>query len=397
MSKQDYTAELLQMEDVQVENFEETEDEIILQISLERKTQVCRRCGAETDQVHDYRIRQVKDLDLRGKPLCLLYLQRRYVCPTCGKRFSESNSFVGRYMRFTHRVGERIMELLRRRSSMKDVAKDTGVSVSGVQRVLKIMPVSRPKRLPEAVSFDEFRGNAGGERFQCIVTDPLNRRVFDILPARTVETIQDYLCTFPNRDEVKYVVMDMNRGFRDAARAFFPNAKIIIDRFHVSRYCTEAMNDVRKSFQESLPKAQKKYFKRSRKLLLKHRDELSEEERAAVDVMLRFSDRLMQAYALKEAFYSFMAAPDRGEAERRLDFWFDACDRLNLPEFEACRKMLANWRPYILNAFDIRLSNGFTEGCNNAIKTLKRVAFGFRSFDSFRARILLAVKANPNI
>ena len=75
-----------------------------------------------------------------------------------------------------------------------------------------------------------------------------------------------------------------------------------------------------------------------------------------------------------------MAAPSRDEADRLMDFWLDACDRLNLPEFRSCRKMLANWHTYILNAFGIRLSNGFTEGCNNAIKTLKRLGFGFRSF-----------------
>ena len=268
----DYSAKLLEMEGVRIENLEESEKEIVLQISLERRTQICRHCGAETERVHDYRIRQVRDLELRGKPLRLLYRRRRYVCPVCGKRFAEQNTFVGRYMRFTHRTGEKIMTLLRRRSSMKDAAKDAGVSISGVQRVLKIAPVSKPSRLPEAISFDEFKGNAGGERFQCIVTDPLNRRVFDILPSRTVETIQDYLRPFPNRDEVKYVVMDMNRGFRDAAKAFLPNAKIVIDRFHVVRYCTEAMENVRRNFQKALPKAQRKYFKRSRRLLLAHRD-----------------------------------------------------------------------------------------------------------------------------
>ena len=139
------------------------------------------------------------------------------------------------------------------------------------------------------------------------------------------------------------------------------------------------------------------YFKRSRRLLLARRERLSDEDRAAVDVMLRFSDRLLQAYALKEAFYHFMDAPDRPTALRRLDFWLDACDRLELPEFKSCRKTLVNWKPYILNAFDFRLSNGFTEGYNNAIKTLKRVAFGFRNFRSFRARILLSLGPYPNI
>ena len=397
MSKKDYSAELLKMEGVQIEKIEESTEEIVLCVSLDRKPQVCKCCGAETDRVHDYRIRQVRDLELRGKPLRLLYRQRRYVCPICEKRFSEQNDFVGRYMRFTHRTGEKIMGLLRRCSSMKDIARDTGTSVSGVQRVLRMMPVSKPQRLPEAVSFDEFKGNTDGQRFQCIVTDPLNHKVFDILPARTVGTIQDYLLSFPNRDEVKYVVMDMNRGFREAAKTFLPNAKIIIDRFHVVRFCTEAMENVRRSFQSVLPKEQRKYFKRSRRLLLAHRNKLSDEDRATVDVMLRFSDRLLQAYALKEAFYDFMDAPDRVSASKRLEYWLDACDKLKIPQFKPCRKMLVNWKPYILNAFEYHLSNGFTEGCNNAIKALKRVAFGFRRFDSLRARALLSFNSYPNI
>ena len=146
MSTKDYSAKLLEMEGVRIENLEESEEEIVLQISLERRAQICRRCGAETERVHDYRVRQVRDLELRGKKLRLLYRRRRYVCPVCGKRFAEQNAFVGRYMRFTHRTGEKIMTLLRRRrrSSMKDIARDAGVSISGVQRVLKMAPVSKP-------------------------------------------------------------------------------------------------------------------------------------------------------------------------------------------------------------------------------------------------------------
>ena len=71
-----------------------------------------------------------------------------------------------------------------------------------------------------------------------------------------------------------------NRCFRDVARTFFPNAKIIIDRFHVARFCTQAMDGVRKSVQKQLPDGQRRYFKRSRRLLLRHRDEPSDEDRA---------------------------------------------------------------------------------------------------------------------
>ena len=144
MSTKDYSAELLKMEGVQIEKLDETEEEIILQISMERKMHICKRCGGETDRIHDYRVREVRDLEL-------LYRRRRYACPACRKRFSETNDFVGRSMRFTHRTAEKIMELLRRRSSMKDIAKDTGTYVSGVKRVLGIMPVSKPGSIPNSV------------------------------------------------------------------------------------------------------------------------------------------------------------------------------------------------------------------------------------------------------
>ena len=398
MSGKEYTTELLKLEDAQIERMEETEEEIILQISLKRKMHNCPRCKAETDQVHDYRIRAVRDLSIRGKPLKLLYRRRRYFCPSCGKRFSEACAFLGKYQRFTYQVTERIMQLLHHRWSMKDIARDTRTSVSGVARCLALYPQGKPRELPRVLSFDEFKGNANGERFQCILTAPEERRILDILPDRRGSTIQSYLRSFSNRQDVQYVVMDMNQGYRDIARAFFPQAKIVIDRFHVARYCTWAMDDVRRAVQKHLLPASRKHFKRSRRLLIARRALLSEEDRAAVDVMLHFSERLYQTYALKELFFQFMDAKSSSTAAELLSKWFDAYDRLQLPEFSPCRRMLKNWKPYILNAFDCPYSNAFTEGCNNAIKALKRVAFGFRHFSNFRARILqVANPAYPNI
>ena len=107
MSMKDYSAELLKMEGVQIEKLDETEKEIILQISMERKMHICKRCGGKTGRIHDYRVREVRDLELRGKPVRLLYRRRRYVCPACGERFSEDNGSVGRYMRFTHRTARK--------------------------------------------------------------------------------------------------------------------------------------------------------------------------------------------------------------------------------------------------------------------------------------------------
>ena len=50
---------------------------------------------------------------------------------------------------------------------------------------------------------------------------------------------------------------------------------------------------------------------------------------------------------------------------------------------------IKNWLPYIANSFiDERFSNGFTEGLNNKIKVIKRVAFWYKNFEFLRLRIL---------
>ncbi len=398
MSQENYTTKLLGMEDAIVTNVKETAKEIIISLEVKRRNHCCPNCGQLTNRVHDYRCIPLRDLSLRGIQTKLLYRKRRYVCTECGKRFPEDSSFVGRYQRFTYRVATKVIDRLHSRSSMTDIAKEIGISISGVARCMELVPQGKPKKLPKVLSFDEFKGNVNGERFQCILTAPQERRVLDILPKRTISTLQDYLKPFTNREEVEYVIMDMNRGYRDISKAFFPNAKIIIDRFHVVRYCTWAMDEARRRVQDKLLPETRRYFKRSRRLLLAHKENLSEQDQLQLTRMLDFSEKLWQAYALKEMFYFFMAAPNRSCASERLKTWFDAYHRLQLPEFKACYKMLRNWKEYILNSFDVPFSNGFTEGCNNAIKTLKRVAFGFRNFDNFRSRILLSVASpHPNI
>ena len=78
-----------------------------------------------------------------------------------------------------------------------------------------------------AIALDKFKGNVGGERFQCILTAPAERKIFDTLPDRSSHTIQSYIQSFPNREEVEYVIMDMNRGYRDIARSFFRRQSLL--------------------------------------------------------------------------------------------------------------------------------------------------------------------------
>ena len=53
-------------------------------------------------------------------------------------------------------------------------------------------------------------------------------------------------------------------------------------------------------------------------------------------------------------------------------------------------KTLSEFLPYIKNTFTTNYHNGYIEGNNNLIKVIKRIAFGFRSFRRFKARIMIS-------
>ena len=388
MSQKNYITEILGIKDAEIEKVAECGKILRIRFVKQRTGMTCPHCGEYTDKVHDYRIKELRDIPIQGKAVRLEYRRRRYVCLNCGRRSAEPFELAGKNQRTTARLAAHGLELSRDRRSGKSIANELGVSASSVNRWLKYLPKIRPAKLPEVLSIDEFRGNAGGERFQCILTAPEEKKIVDILPDRSTCTIQDYLKGFPNRDEVKYFVMDMNRAYRDIARTFFPKATIVIDRFHYVRYGVRAFDNVRKRVQKSLPSRQRKYFKRSRKLLLARASKLTTEERQAVEVMLAHSEDLTRAWLLKEEFFKFVDAKSSSEAKKALDSFRYFARQLHFPEFKDCLRILNNWEEYILNSFDCPYSNGFTEGTNNAIKALKRATFGMPNFHNFRARIL---------
>lgn len=390
MLYQDYTTKLLDMEHMNVKGIENLSDQLILHVEMKRRPANCPCCGMLTDTIHDYRIQTVKDSPIQGKTVHWQYRKRRYRCTNCGKRFYEKNWLLPKWHRLTNRLALQVIQRLQEKVSRKDLSKEFNVSESTVCRWMNLTECGKPNDLPNVVSIDEFKGNVDGEKFQCILTAPTEKRVLDILPDCKERHIYEYLQRFKNRDQVQFFVSDMRKEYIAMAKHLFPNAKIVIDKFHVVRYCTWAVENVRKRVQKGLHPDERKYFKRSRTLLLLRKDKLKDNGKEAVIRMLRFHKDLANAYLLKEKFYAFMTSENSLAARERLHALILFAAAANLPEFEPLLSVLRNWTQYILNAFDCEYTNGFTEGCNNKIKVLKRIAFGYRSFTNLRQRILLS-------
>jgi transposase len=391
MLYKNYTREMIGLESVLVESVKENNSAYVITIRMERKSHTCPICATETTMVHDYRRQNVKDLSMHGKNVTLELLKRRYTCPKCGKHFIEDIPFLPRYHRETSRLIAHVINEFRKVKPIKEIAQSVNISPTTAARIFDNVSYGR-KRLPKVLSFDEFRGNAGGERFQFIVTDPLKHEVLDILPDRKQETLFKYFLEIENRKEVTHVVIDMNRSYLEVIRSIFPNARIVIDKYHVVRQVVWAFENVRKQEQKKFYDSRRKYFKHSRKLLLKHFDYLTDDELDQVESMIKISERLREAYYILNEFYGVMDSANSDEGRKRLGRWL-VMQEYKLPEFKSCFKTMHNWDKYIINAFDCPYTNGYTEGVNNKIKVLKRVSYGVRNFERFRNRILHVMAA----
>lgn len=184
---------------------------------------------------------------------------------------------------------------------------------------------------------------------------------------------------------------DMWDAYHLAAKAKLPNARIVVDRFHLMKNLNEALTAARRTLQKQADEQPKAVLKGSRWLLVKNRETLTEEEQQTLQQVLAASPELNTCYQLKEEFRHLLdETQDSQTAAARLATWMAKVRQTGLKSLLAFTNTMHNWWSAILNYFDTHLTNGFAEGVNLKIKLLIRQAFGYRNFSSLRLHILFA-------
>lgn len=340
----DHTTQLLDLANIFVDKIENHEEEFYIHISTSRSSQLCPSCGKTTDLIHDYRTQKIKDIGLYGKKSYLMLRKRRYVCRQCGKRFYEKYEFLPRYAHCSQRLYLSIFQAMASKASCKDIARSHNVSATTAARVFSLRAYSSHPPLPEVMGIDEFKGNTGGEKYNCILTDILGKRITDILPSRKKERLREYFrrYTKEERNKVKVFVCDMWRDYREISE-LFPNAVLVTDKYHWVRQMIWATENVRKRVQKQFPKNKRLHFKRNKYVLLSPREKLSMDDGIVLEYMLNQNTDLYNAWQLKEMFYKFERSESYDEASKRLREFILAAEGLEIPEFTACITAMHNW------------------------------------------------------
>lgn len=180
------------------------------------------------------------------------------------------------------------------------------------------------------------------------------------------------------------MVIDLCDSYKNFTQRFFPNARLVADKFHVLRLLTPHINRRRKQITGDRRSAA------IRRLLLRSRFRLDHSSRFAVDTWLAQHPELRALYEAKESLHTIYRIRGVDRAGQALTALTDRLAVSPVPELQTFRRTLVRWRREILAYFDTRLTNARTDGFNNKAKLVEKRAYGYRSFRNYRLRLLNA-------
>lgn len=216
-----------------------------------------------------------------------------------------------------------------------------------------------------------------------------------MLEERTQERLKPFFRDLPDREKVEWVCTDMWRPFKRSFSQYLPNARLVIDKFHLVKMASDALEMARKKYQATLEKDARLHVKKSiRWLTLKRPANLSPSEQAALTVVREAIPDLAIAYDFKEAFYRIYDDPEKASAMRAFEAWENTLPDAGLDEFRSLAKTVHNHYEDIFAYWDSpnRLTNAYTECLNGLIKVANRMGRGY-SYEIIRAKTLYAKHA----
>jgi transposase len=406
---QDDLTRLVGLEGFKVTRVVEVGGRLDLEVELAARAGCCPRCGRASLEVKDRPRVRVRDLPIAGRVTYLEWRKRRYRCRGCGRTFTESHPELPARQRVTRRFRRRLFERARGGAAHAEVAREEETTRYQVARAFAAgagdeLATRRDARPVRRLSLDEAHHRRGHE-LATVVSDLDSRRVVEVLDGRSRRRVERFLRSLPEqrRRAIEVVSIDPYEAYRQAIRNELPWARIVVDHFHLVRGANTALDSVRRERQRQHAQRRPKGVRRSgkgaswrqdlyrvRHRLLKANERLTERERRRLIALFEREPLVAEAWGLKEAFRAIYRAPDRAEAERRLDHFLGAVERAQLPAFTAFADGIRLWRAELLAYFDEPTTNGYAEGVINKVKVIKRRAYGLPTFDGFRERVLLA-------
>jgi len=231
-------------------------------------------------------------------------------------------------------------------------------------------------------------------RYLTNVIDMDRRKVIWNEKGRKSEVLDEYYKGIgeENCQKIESVALDGAKTYITSTESYAINAIVVLDRFHATQKANKVVDSVRK---DELQKARDNQDDalielihcKQRFMLLKKKANLTERQRINLEKLCELNEPIYKAMLLKESFLAVYDCADEDEALEHLIDWIDQSFESNIEAFEQLALFVLDKGQYILNWFKKRISSAISEGFNNKIKRLKRMAYGYKDIEYFKLKI----------
>ena len=326
--------------------------------------------------------------------------KQRYKCKNCNKKFYATTLEVDYRCHISNQVKLAILNCAKEMMCKSLIARLYNVSDNTVQSIFDTVfynDTVYKDFLPKAICIDEFTFKKKTYAFN--ICNAKNGKTIDLVLDRTTNNLDKYFSHYTEkaRKRVKFVVMDMYSPYIDLIKKWFPNAKTIIDLFHIVQLLTKSLNKTRINVMNE-NKDDRNKFKRYWRFILKSRFDL--------DTSTWNKFRCFKNLMTETDVVDYLLSKDKF-FENSYDVYQDILYHLQHRNYEGFNKVinkeykniskqmqttlstLKKYSKYIRNTLEYSYSNGVMERNNNTCKLIKRISFGFRNFRNMKSRIMI--------
>lgn len=405
MSQNNFILNLLGIEDqnikvLDVKTSKDDEQTKLILASLTYPVKRCVNCGFKTVVKNGFRKTHLRLPSLNGFRYEMVLAKQRYYCSNCRTTFGATTDLTKPNQTLSQKLKNQIMAFTREGLNGELIARLCHCSPSSVRRTIteRVMPHYRMAVLPKHLCFDEFRSTKSIMSFICC--DSETHQIVVKLHDRLSPSIIDYFENRYSKEErsrVESVVIDLNAQYQSFIYRLFPNAHIIIDRFHIVQLAGRALDNCRINLLKSLDKHSREYkimksqwrlfhlkqadLDSERPVYLRGINEYMTKQNAVDLITSKFSD-FKAVYLTYQDLTRALDQRDKDLLQAVLNDY-----QTTNTEMDTTIQTLKKNQKAVINSTQYEFSNGPLEGINRKIKTLKRTCYGFANQTFFFLRI----------
>lgn len=353
---------------------------------------ICPGCGSSRLHGHGTQDQIYRDAPLHGMAVQIIVKRRRYRCLDCGKTLYDPIPDLDSKRLATIRLVSYI-RLHCFRETFASIARQVNMDEKTIRNIFDDYVDELQGTIsfvtPRYLGIDELKIIGA---YRAILTNVEHKTVFDMCKTRTKADLLPYFRNLPDKGNIEWVAMDMYHVYRQVVHTTLPEARIVVDKFHIQRMANEVLEVLRKQLRKGLPERQRLRLKDERFLLLKRQHTLKPQEMDRLLAWFKQFPLLAEAHALKEGYLSIWDNTNRSAAEADYQIWLGNLSLELEPKFKQLTTATRNWHEEIFAYFDKPITNAYTESANNLAKGMNRMGRGY-SFEVIRARMLYDKKA----